>query len=143
MSFHFPKKEHLCSKKDISRLFEAGTAFIEYPLRAVFLLENFSAVPLQANVQMMVSVPKKRHKRANVRNRLKRLIRESYRLNNAELKTFIIAQNQHLLLAFQYISDNKFDYATIENATKNILEKTKKLVAENEKNNQENKKNNP
>lgn len=121
MSFIFPKKEHLCGEKNITELFKSGNAFVIYPLRVVFLLEeNKKEKPL---IQVLVSVPKKRHKRANVRNRLKRLMRESYRLNNTGLKTILEKQNLQLSVAFQYISDDVFEFAPMQIKMKQALKK--------------------
>jgi ribonuclease P protein component len=66
----FLKKEHLCGEIRINKLFSNGKAFIVYPLRVVYSVEqNSTDVP----VKVLVSVPKKRFKRAVKRNRLKRL----------------------------------------------------------------------
>ncbi|MCL1867508.1 MAG: ribonuclease P protein component, partial [Paludibacter sp.] len=78
--FSFNKKEHLCGKNNIERLFEAGNAFVAYPFRVVYLFEKQEDAANDAEVKVLISVPKKKHRRANVRNRLKRLTRESYRL---------------------------------------------------------------
>ena len=81
--FAFPKAEHLCRKKLIDELFgKQNSSFGAYPLRIVWLPspEKTTAPP-----QVLISVSKRSFKRAVDRNRLKRLIREAYRLNKYRL----------------------------------------------------------
>ena len=79
----FPKEEHLCRKKLIEELFsKQGSSFGVYPLRIVLIK---SAVPTTTPPQVLISVSKRTFKRAVDRNRLKRLIREVYRLNKYRL----------------------------------------------------------
>lgn len=79
----FPKEEHLCRKKLIEELFgKQGSSFGVYPLRIVWIK---SASPTTAPPQVLISVSKRTFKRAVDRNRLKRLIREAYRLNKYRL----------------------------------------------------------
>ena len=79
----FPKEEHLCRKKLIDELFgKRGSSFGIYPLRLVWLP---AAAPTTAPPQVLISVSKRTFKRAVDRNRLKRLIREAYRLNKFRL----------------------------------------------------------
>lgn len=63
-----------------------------------------------------ISVSKKVGK-AIIRNRVKRLIKESYRLNNSDLK-----QGYDLIFIARNPSKGK-DYKTIEEAVKNLLKK--------------------
>ena len=79
----FPKEEHLCRKKLIEELFsKQGSSFGVYPLRIVWIP---SPAPTTAPPQVLISVSKRTFKRAVDRNRLKRLIREAYRLNKYRL----------------------------------------------------------
>lgn len=81
--FTFPKEEHLCRKKLIDELFSKQSAsFGVYPLRIVWVK---SEAPTTAPPQVLISVSKRGFKRAVDRNRLKRLIREAYRLNKYRL----------------------------------------------------------
>ena len=71
------KQERLKSRKLIGRLYEEGNSVKAFPLRMVFLqTEHTSKYPAQIGV----SVGKRNFKKAPDRNRLKRLMRETYRL---------------------------------------------------------------
>jgi ribonuclease P protein component len=116
----FAKQEHLCGDKRIGRLFTQGEAFIAYPLRVVYSIEPKIDVEFAS---VMVSVPKKRFKRAVKRNRLKRLMREAYRLNKHELIDCLKEKDLQIHIAFNYVSDDELDFATIEKKMKLALQR--------------------
>ena len=116
----FSKPEHLCGEKRITRLFTQGDAFIAYPLRVVYLLEKKIDREVSS---VLVSVPKKRFKRAVKRNRLKRLMREAYRLNKQVLVEKLEERNLQIHIAFNYVSDDELDFATVEKKMKLSLQK--------------------
>lgn len=74
-------------------------------------------------VRVMVSVPKKRFKHAVDRNRIKRLIREVYRLNKQEIIDYALGQNLKLYISFQYVSNEVEKYELLERKMKNALRK--------------------
>ena len=78
MHFKYGKKDKLKSKKLIEQLFSEGKAVTAHPLRLIYLNTNHEDETI---VKTAVSVSKKLHKTAVARNRIKRLIREAYRLN--------------------------------------------------------------
>ena len=73
--FSLGQKERLKSAKSIEHLFSEGKAISAYPLRLVFVNKPNSTVPMQC----AFSVSKRHFKKAVDRNRIKRLLRESYR----------------------------------------------------------------
>jgi ribonuclease P protein component len=116
----FPKSEHLCGEKRIARLFTQGEAFIAYPLRVVFLLEDKKDTEF---ISAMVSVPKKRFKRAVKRNLLKRRMREAYRLNKTELMVKMEEKQLQLHIAFNYVSNDLLEFDKIERKMKIAIQK--------------------
>jgi len=116
----FSKAEHLCGDKRISRLFTEGEAFICYPVRVVFIVES-KADDVTASV--MVSVPKKRFKRAVKRNQIKRMMREAYRLNKQILVQKLDEKGLQMHLAFNYVADVKLDFFVFEKKMKLSLQK--------------------
>jgi ribonuclease P protein component len=96
MKFTFPKQEKLKSKKKIEELFKRGSSFYLSPFQ-VKLLEIKSEDP----TQLLIAVPKKLHKLAVTRNRIKRLIRETYRLNKQEIFT---TSSKRYSIAILYLS---------------------------------------
>ncbi|THD69298.1 ribonuclease P protein component [Robertkochia marina] len=81
MDRSFPRKEKLKSRKLIEAVFTEGSSVSAYPLKLVYLPAE---LPEEVPVQAAVSVPKRRFKRAVDRNRIKRLMRESWRLQKWE-----------------------------------------------------------
>ena len=118
----FPKSERLSLKNDIDNLFDKGQSFISYPLRIIYL-PNSVDDSTESGISVLVSVPKRRIKRAVKRNRLKRLIRESFRLNKDTLTNTHELSGKRLHIAFMYVCDDILPFADIEKAMLKALNK--------------------
>ena len=119
--FTFKKNERLCSRTTIQELFTKGKSFVKYPFRISYMpIESDEQLP---PVQLLISVSKKRFKRANKRNRVKRLVREAYRLNKIELHSQLKELNQQVAVAFIYLPDELLDYNSVEKGVRKALKK--------------------
>ncbi len=122
--FALPRCERLRSMKAIRRMFGEGQGGFVYPFRYVFVVDRAEeAVPVSdGSIEMLFSVPKKFHKRANRRNLLKRRTREAYRLGREELRRAAIASGTEVDAALIYSAKECHSYKTIEHAVRRILE---------------------
>lgn len=113
------KSERLDKKKIIEKMFAGGSrSFSMYPLRVVYLPVEGQ----EAEVSILVSVSKRRFKRAVKRNRVKRQIREAYRLNKQPLiETLRQRQGPRLAVAFIYLSDELVSTSLIAERMKTAL----------------------
>ena len=112
-----PKSERLSSLTAVRRLFTDGASGFVYPFRYM-VLKTESTTP---SVEVLFSVPKRNHKRANKRNTLKRRMREAYRLNNDTLHAVIKEHGMDVDIAFVYSTKDLLPYKTIEHAVRRIL----------------------
>lgn len=112
-----PKSERLSSLTAVRRLFADGASGFVYPFRYM-VLKTESTTP---SVEVLFSVPKRNHKRANKRNTLKRRMREAYRLNNDALHAAIKEHGKDVDIAFVYSTKDLLQYKTIEHAIRKIL----------------------
>ena len=112
------KPERLSRKKIIEKLFAGGSrSFSIFPLRVVWL----PVEELDVQASLLVSVSKRRFKRAVKRNRVKRQIREAYRLNKQPLLEALAEKDLRLALAFIYLSDELTDSTVIAEKMKIAL----------------------
>lgn len=115
------KSERTCSKIAIDNLFKGGhsRSLSAFPIRVVYLVSD---TPQQEQCQIMVSVPKKCFKRAVKRNRVKRQIREAYRLNKAivteQMKKH---EGKYLAMAFIWLDAELHDTDEIKAKMINLL----------------------
>ena len=118
--FTFRKAEHLCSKKEIDALFSQSHQSVRvFPVLAVFQeVDRTSGAP----VQLLLSVSKRRFKRAVRRNRTKRLLREAYR-RQKHLLRYQPAPGRGLNVAFMWLSDALMTQAQVDAAVAQVLER--------------------
>ena len=117
----FPKYERIRKENDIEALFKKGKGVSVYPYRVVFWFHPNAND--KATCRLLLSVSKKRFHHAFKRNRVKRLIRESWRLNKAELYEICERDNISVDVALVYT-------ATVIHSYNEMMVKTRKALHE-------------
>lgn len=116
------KSERLCSKKLIERLFAGGNkSFPAFPMRVVYM--PLGAEEEGTEVSILISVPKKRFKRAVKRNLVKRQVREAYRRNKYILLDALRQSErpEKLVLAFIWLDSRLHSSDEVEHKMKKLL----------------------
>lgn len=117
----FPKHERLHSKKLLEKLFKEGKSIKLYPLRFIYL-----PLPEAEHTQVVFSVPRRNFKKAVDRNRIKRHMREAYRIHKSAI-TYNLPIDIPFLLGYIYIAKEKQAYRVIESKIKDSLERLTKV----------------
>lgn len=130
----FPKSARIHHRSLQEQLFQKGHNLNEYPVRMIWrcvtheeLKANFrDSVPdLIGRVQVLVSVPKKMRKRAVDRVRMRRLLREAFRLGRAPLyaKLDEIPEVRTLSVGLVYKKQENIDYADVKERIDRLVAK--------------------
>lgn len=125
-NFTFKKNERITSRLLMQQLFGGkGTRSLNvFPLRTVFCeVEHHGS---DAQVQVLFSVSKRHFKHAVDRNRIKRQMREAYRLHKALLPE--ISEGRQLLIAFIWLTDRHMPSAKVSAALTKALVKIEKTI---------------
>jgi ribonuclease P protein component len=132
-----PKAEKLKGRKQIEALFAEGKAFTLFPIRVVYRLEPGPAqadgpTPTEATAfpRVGVSVSARHFKKAVHRNRIKRLLRESYRLQKQILPNAGLAQGLQLAVFFLFVGKELPSYHLINEKMCQCLQRLAKQMKE-------------
>lgn len=118
MDYKLKKEEKLCSRTAVDRLFSEGKSLMAFPLRAAYRLRPRGEHP----VQFLISIPKKRIRKAVGRVTLRRRVREAYRLNRRELLQGPLEQaGWGVDIAFVYLDSNPAPYSVIDEKMRSLL----------------------
>mgnify|MGYP003469188810 FL=1 len=110
MTYGFPKYNKLCGQLNIAHVYQEGKKQVIWPLRITW-------VPVEAETKILVWAPKSLFKKAVDRNKIRRLMREAYRLNQNLLG------EQHYWIAVNYMDKAMPSYAMLERAMRKALTK--------------------
>lgn len=126
MDYKFTKAERLNSMLTIDKLFAGGNAStVAFPLRIVYMVvedeKTDTADDTEPPVSVLVSVPKKRFRHAVDRNRMKRLVREAYRLNKRILWNALRDKDYRVAVAFVCITDQLPTFKTVNKSIAKAL----------------------
>ncbi len=143
-----PRSERLRSLGAVRRLFTEGEGGFVYPFRYMYrvtkphavgdgtavagvvsdLVDNSSGGQAEGSIEVLFSVPKKFHKRANRRNLLKRRTREAYRLSREALRRSVREAGVEIDVALVYSVKECQSYKSIAYAVQRILERIRTRI---------------
>jgi len=128
--FTLGKNERLKSRKQIEQLFTQGKNFAVSPFRIYYLVSTLSTGSA-VNLQFGPGVSGKNFKRAVDRNRIKRLIREAYRLQKNQLQEVLKQKKLQLNLFLIYTGKELAEFNMVKEKVNVILNKLITIVDEN------------
>ena len=120
----FDKSERLCKRTDIEFLLQKGQSFNRFPLRVTFVAQT---KPQPVALRIAISVPKRRIRKAVDRNRIKRLIREAFRLHKKEIIPFLKDKKQSIDVLLVYTGDLNITFTLIQDKIMLILQRLKQV----------------
>lgn len=126
-TFGLGKNERLKSRKQIEDLFARGRSLVAFPVRVTYILSPAAEEP---GARIGVTASKKHFKKAVDRNRLKRLLREAYRLQKGSLATQLHQKGWKATLFFMYTDRTIASFDTVKTAMGQCLERLEKKLDE-------------
>ncbi|MDP4685192.1 MAG: ribonuclease P protein component [Crocinitomicaceae bacterium] len=120
MNVELNKKYKLCSHTIIKAIFEEGKTIKQYPLRSIALAIEPDST--KAAFQLVISVPKRNFKKAHDRNRIRRQLKEAFRLNKGILEEKLIEQKQQIALFLVYTERTQLEYKVLESKMKKLIQ---------------------
>ena len=122
------KEERLHSRKIIEQLFKEGKVFTTFPLRVIW---KFSPEPHGNSLRAGITVSTKYFKKAVDRNRIRRLMKEAYRLQKYTLQTSLDERNLQLVIFIIYVGKEVPEYDLIVEKIAFVINKLQKIINEN------------
>jgi ribonuclease P protein component len=118
------RQERLKSRKLLEQLFRDGQTFFVHPLKVYYRNNDLAA---EIKLQAGFGASSRTFKKAVDRNRIKRLMREAYRLQKNNLQTAIENSNGRLAVFFLYTAKELPNFDLIKEKMKLVLERLEKI----------------
>ena len=122
--FTLGRNERIKSRKQTEEIFASGKKIHAGFLKVNYLVKEKTDVPLLFGV----GVSSKTFRKATERNRLKRLIRESYRVQNLSLKEQVSTEQKQLVLFFVFTGKTIPSFDAVSENMRSILSRLVKTV---------------
>lgn len=129
LRFTFCKEERLCRESEIRVLLDQGKSVHIAGFTLIYFAASFSGGAYPAKV--MMSAPRRQFREAVQRNRVKRLLRESWRTRKHRLYEVLRERNEQLLLMLSCKTKALPTHAEVEEAVEQLLQRLIRRLKEN------------
>jgi len=123
--FTYQKTDKLKSRKQTQHLFSTGQAINVFPIRLIYTIEPIEAATSNGSftslLQAGVGAPSRTFRKAVQRNRVKRLLREAYRLEKPNFISQATLDNKRINLFFLYTDALVLTQVEIQGKVKEAL----------------------
>lgn len=123
--FTYQKTDKLKSRKQTQHLFSTGQAINVFPIRLIYTVvpisTNADNLSLTSVLQAGVGAPSRTFRKAVQRNRVKRLLREAYRLEKPNFISQASLENKRVNLFFLYTDALVLTQVDIQGKVKEAL----------------------
>ena len=123
--FTYQKIDKLKSRKQTQYLFSKGQAITVFPIRLIYTIEAMAPSTdqpvLTGLLQAGVGAPSRTFRKAVQRTRVKRLLREAYRLEKPNFLTQAVLDNKRVNLFFLYTDAHVLSQLEIQAKVKEAL----------------------
>lgn len=123
--YSYNKTEKLKSRKTLNGLFTGGKSFSVFPVKLFYQLAEAETNPVKAGV----GVSARNFSKAVDRNRIKRLLRECYRLHKTSLHHILKQKQKSMAVFFLYTGKEMPDYQLLDEKMKTALTKLEEIIA--------------
>ena len=122
-SFTYQKKDKLKSRKQTQFLFANGQSMNAFPIKLIYTIETLESIESSAlgTLQAGVGAPSRTFRKAVARNRVKRLLREGYRLERPAFLEAAAIKGLRINLFFLYTDATVIAQAAIQEKIKQLL----------------------
>lgn len=117
-NYSFGPESRMKSEKQIAALFNQRKSTFVYPLKCLFNLKSNQEA---GKTQVLISVPKRNFKSAVKRNKIKRLIREAYRLQKPAFEASLAESHLLAEIAFIYVGKEIISFHKMETVMMKLI----------------------